>query len=130
MGALGPVQEAHEWHNKGIVSCGNESESACNQGSRITRLLTPPVLELMPPILADDLVFFDLVNGPSLLVLLVQENGLEYVVLNGPLCILQLVLEIGAIEAHLEKLRIRWDLFDQVHTARPTSVNDHLPSEY
>jgi hypothetical protein len=85
------------------------------------------VLELMPPILADDLVFFDLVNGPSLLVLLVQEDGLEDVVLDRPLCILQLVLEVRAIEAHFEKLRIRRDLFDQVHTAQPTSVNLNFP---
>jgi len=48
----------------------------------------------MPPILADNLVFLDLVNGPSLLVFLVQEDGLEDVVLDRPLCILQLVLEV------------------------------------
>ena len=57
-------------------------------------ILTPPVLKLMPPILADNLVFLDLVNGPSLLVFLVQEDGLEDVVLDRPLCILQLVLEV------------------------------------
>jgi hypothetical protein len=73
------------------------------------------VFKLVPPIFADDLVFLDLVNGPSLLVLLVQEDGLEDVVLDGPVGVLQLILEVMAIETHLEKLGIRRHLFDQVH---------------
>jgi hypothetical protein len=41
-----------------------------------------------------NLVLLDFIDGPSLLILLVQEDGLEDMVLNGLLGILELILEI------------------------------------
>ena len=44
-------------------------------------VVLPSVTELMPPFAADDFVRVDLVDGPEVLVVFVEEDGLEDVVL-------------------------------------------------
>ena len=73
------------------------------------------VAELVPPVLADDLGFVDLVVGPEVRVArLVEEDGLEDVVLEGDL-VRELRLVVGAVEAHLQLGGVGRVLFDVVH---------------
>ncbi len=73
------------------------------------------VAELVPPVLADDFGFVDLVIRPEVRVArLVEEDGLEDVVLEGDL-VWELGLVVGAVEAHLEFGGVGGVFFDVVH---------------
>lgn len=63
-------------------------------------LVGPGVAELVPPVLADDFGFVDLVAGPEVRVAcLAYDDGLGDVVFEGDL-VRELRLVVGAVEAH------------------------------
>ena len=63
------------------------------------RVVCPAVTELMPPIFSNNLVLANLGARPGIFVLLVEEDGLENMVLEWFLRFLELVLEVAAVEA-------------------------------
>ena len=71
-------------------------------------VMLPPVPQLMPPLLLDDLALVDIVNRPEMPVGLVQENGLEHVLpvryrrLIGVMVHPELMLIISAVERHFD----------------------------
>jgi hypothetical protein len=72
-GVLGvSVQSPDKWYDKGVMC--------------------PTVTQLMPPILSNDSLLLDLVLLPSVLVLVVEEDGLENMVLER-LGLIELILE-------------------------------------
>lgn len=74
--------------------------------------------QLMPPILSNDLVFPDLIPAPCVLVLVVQEDSLEDMLLYGQLLLLELILEVAAVEAHFQLAGILGRVLDEVHAAK------------
>ncbi|KAI7514953.1 FAD/NAD(P)-binding domain-containing protein [Hortaea werneckii] len=65
-------------------------------------IVCPAVAKLVPPILPDDLALVNFIQGPQVgVALLVQEDGLEDMVLEGDLW-WELRLVVGAVEAHFE----------------------------
>ena len=85
-----------------------------------TDVVLPPMPQLMPPLLEDDLIFGDLIRGPEVRVRLIQKNRLKHMFLErlrgfiarGPFLaagvrvLAELVLVVGAIEGHLDLLRV------------------------
>ena len=86
------IEEHHPWHDTDVV--------------------LPPVPQLVPPFAADDLVRVDLVDGPEIAVVFVEEDGLEDVVLVvdggfvGAVVLPELVLVVGAVEGHFDLLHV------------------------
>lgn len=77
-------------------------------------VVRPGVAELVPPVLADDLVRVDLVDGPELFVVLVKVDGLEDVLVEGDFRG-ELALVVCAVEAHFELGEVLRVHFDHVH---------------
>ena len=73
--------------------------------------------QLMPPILSNDLVFPDLIPAPCVLVLVVQEDSLEDMLLYRQLLLLELILEVAAVEAHFKLARVLRRVFNEIHAA-------------
>ena len=78
--------------------------------------MLPAMAELMPPLLLDDLVPVDVVPGPQVLVVLVEEDALEDVCFVGDgrlvrarlllVLLAELVLVVGAVERHFYLLGV------------------------
>jgi hypothetical protein len=79
------------------------------------RVVFPSMAQLVPPILLDDLVLVNLVNGPKMAVtLLVQENCLKDV-LRVWQCWAELPLVIAAIKAEVQLAAVLVLRLDEIH---------------
>ena len=95
--AILALQEHHKGHYKNVMR--------------------PTVAQLMPPVLANDLALVDLLVAPQVAVaLLVQEDGLEHVVLEGDV-LGKLALVVRRVEAHLQLGDVGRVHLDVVHRA-------------
>lgn len=95
------IDEHHAWHNADVM--------------------LPTMTKLMPPFAFYDLGLVDLVDGPEVFVVFVEEDGLEDVLVVGYgrfVCVMvhaELMLVVGAVERHLYFLHVFWVGVGVVH---------------